>query len=42
MRAPNWVKAKQIVDQPLETPGAWVCRVRRFGERSVAEGAVLL
>lgn len=42
MRAPSRFKAKQIVDQPPEAAGARVCLVRRFGERSVSEGAVLL
>lgn len=35
---PCLVKAQQVVDQPLEAPGAGTGRVRRFGERRVAEG----
>ena len=42
MRAPSGIKAQQIVDQPLEAPGARTCRASRFYERGVAEGAVLL
>lgn len=42
LRALSGIKAQQIVDQPLEAPGARACRASRFCERGVAEGAVLL